>query len=174
MKLIIDDNEIELISPLKEKPKAVVITEEKSGRKEGGNNKTELEKEIIALDAIGNNQKAVAAVHGVTQTEVSIHSRAVDRSNLEGQQTNEELKTVINQRRYNIADKATSRLFETLDLFNPENIESHKLPAAAAALATVVDKIAPADNGNTQNVIFQVFSPRMVKEESFEVIEVSE
>jgi len=148
------------------------------GRRPGTIDKTHLEKEIIALDAnfSGLSQTEVARIHGVTQPEVSIHSRGVDRTNLDGQNVDKEIRTLINQTKHKIADRATTRLMESLDLFNPSALEQKDLPSAAMKMAGVVEKVTQGfeGDGNRLAVQFNIYAPRVRSEDSFQVIEVSE
>ncbi len=179
MKIIVDDEEV-LEIPLLKRPirdnNVTIVTPEKVGRKEGGQNKTELEKTLIAVDGAvsGISQNQLSRIHNVTQAEVSIHSRAVDRTNIEGRKTDPELKAIINQAKYNIADVATAKLMDSLNLFQPKYLDQKELPRAALNMANIVEKVSQNFEGDRGgNVNFLVYSPRTREEDSFEVIDIS-
>ncbi len=180
MKIIVDDEEVLEIPLLRrpvltESPK--IVTPEIVGRKPGGSNKTVLEKTLIGIDGALSDipQNQLARIHNVTQAEVSIHSRAVDRTNVDTQKTDEELKTVINQAKYKIADVATTKLMSALNLFKPEYLDQKDLPVAAKNMALIVEKVSQNFQGDgAGNVNFIVYAPRTRAEDTFDVIEVSE
>lgn len=179
MKLILDDEDIKEI-PVLPMPEVnhdgIVIMPERVGRKTGGENKAKLEKEIIALDATLSDvsQTQLAKIHNVTQTEVSLHSRALDRSTIDDRKTDQELKSLINQKKFKIADSATAKLMQSLDLFQPEYLDQKDLPGAAMRMASIVEKVAANFETQGTQVNFTVYSPAARSEESFEVIEVIE
>ena len=179
MKILLEDSEIKEIPvlPLPSVSKDGIVTVIPSrGRKEGSNNKTQLEKEIIAIDATisDSSQKQLARVHGVSQTEVSIHSRAIDRSAIDDRKTDQELKSLINQKKFKIADVATAKLMQSLDLFSPEYLDQKDLPGAASKMASIVEKVASNFEQHAPTVNFHVYSPQAREESSFDVIEVVE
>ena len=179
MKILIDDEEIQEIPvlPMPSIDKSgVVIMPAKIGRKSGGENKPKLEKELIALDATLSDipQTQLAKIHSVSQTEVSLHSRAIDRSTIDDRKTDIELKGLINQKKYKIADQATAKLMQSLDLFQPEYLDQKDLPSAAAKMASIVEKVASNFETPGSQVTFNVYTPRARDESSFEVIEVIE
>ena len=174
MKLILDESELELL-PINNNGKGRVILPEVLGRREGSKNKSDLEKEIISIDSAlsGVRQKNLAEIHNVSQAEVSIRSRAIDRTNIEGRKIDSEVLLRINQAKFNIADSATAKLMQTLDIFEPNQLEQKNLPSAAVQLASVVDKMS-GERDSGSNINFVVFAPRMRSEDSFDVIEVIE
>jgi hypothetical protein len=180
MKIIVDDEEIVEVPLLKRPsllPSAKIISPESKGRKEGGTNKTQIEKELIALDgalSIDMSQKEIAKIHNVTTTEVSNHSRGFDRSNIDTRKNDIELKAVINQAKYQIADVATAKLMESLNLFQPRYLEQKELPIAAKNMAIIMEKVSQNFEGEKNNVNFIVYAPRMRSEDSYDIIEVTE
>jgi len=186
MKLIIDDSELnekpivrlplpevidgELVIPGK------VVREKELGRPEGTSNKGQLEKELIALDSQNPNltQKEIARVHGVSQTEVSFLSNGFDRSSIDTRKVNEGVKDVVSSAREKIASLATDKLMKTLETFVPETLDQKDKAGTALKLAGVLEKVSNGFQGNDANrPQFIVFSPRVRREDSYEVIDVS-
>lgn len=180
MKIFIDDEEIKEI-PIFQVPTVIdgtIVIPDALGRKKDKPNKSQLQKEIIALDTVDSrlSQKSLAQIHGITQTEVSIHGRAIDRSNIDGRKSDNELKDLINAKKYSIADAATSRLMESLDLFNPTALDQKDLPAAASKMAAIVERVTQGFEGaqTGPQILFQVYAPRTRSEDTYDVIVVDE
>jgi len=185
MKMIISDEELKermrlplptLIDGVLQLPDIIIPPE--LGRPVGGENKDELSKELIALDgAFGlSTQKEIAKIHNSTQTEVSFLSRGFDRSNVDERKVDEDLTSVINQRKYGIIDKATSKLMETLDIFEPSALDQKHLPQAAQQMASVVERLEGRGNIGQSGpaVQFHIYAPRTRHEDQYEVIQVNE
>lgn len=185
MKILIDDKEIKEIKipslPLPHVDEdgnisiANIIKEKDRGRN-GAGNLTQLEKEIIAKDAIetGLSQNDLAKVHGVSREAVSYISKGYDRTNVEDRKVNEGVKEVIENSREKIANIATEKLLKTLEHFIPETLDMKDKPGAAVKLASVIEKVSQGFNGEGSNrPQFIVFSPRVRNEREFDVIDVS-
>lgn len=172
MKIIVNDDE-PLEIPLIKRPitEGRVEVPKPIDRRE---NLTNLEKKIIAIDAVESNlsQKDLADIHGVTQPSISVISRAHNVSNIDTRKTDSNLKAVINQSKFKIADLATSRLMTALDLFDPAEIKQSELPDAANKMAAIVERVTQGFEGQQANQVnFIVYAPRMRSEESYEVVE---
>lgn len=192
MKIIISDEELKsrMKLPLPELVKGPSGSVEMSipiierapelGRGEGNNNIDPLTKELIAIDGAfvpfsNKTQNDVARIHGVKQSEVSYLSRGYDRSNVDERKVDEDLHTSINKTKFGIIDVATTKLMETLDLFEPSALEQKHLPDAAVKMASVVERLEGRGNiSNAPNVQFHLYAPRARREEDYEVIEVHE
>jgi predicted transcriptional regulator len=183
MKLIIDDSELKNLSkpsiPLPEIDGSTgeIRIPEILGRPKGGKNLSDLTKELIAYESVNSplTQKQIAAIHGVTEATVNHLSQGYNTTNIDTRKENEDIKAVLNERKYNIADKATAKLMQSLDLFEPTSLEQLDLPGAALKMASVVQKISEnfAEHNNN-NIQFIVYAPRMRSESSYETIEVNE
>lgn len=185
MKIIISDDELKdkmrlplpsLLENGNLKLPDIVVPPE-LGRPEGSTNKDQVTKEIIALDgAFGSNgQKAIARIHGVTQPEVSFLSKGFDRTNVDTRQENEELKTTINQVKHKIVDRATCKLMEALDIFEPSALDQKQLPSAMVSVASVIERME--NKGPTSAIApvnFHIYAPRTRHEDQYEVIQVNE
>lgn len=191
MKLIISDEELKskLRLPLPELIKGPVgnelslpeiIPSPNLGKPEGTKNIDPLTKELIALDgafvAFGNmSQTDVALVHGVKQEEVSYLSRAHDRSNIDTRKTDVELATQINQAKFKIIDSATTKLMETLEIFEPSALRQRELPSAALQMTAIIEKLEGRGNlTNAANVQFHIYAPKTRNENDYDVITVNE
>ncbi len=185
MKIIISDDELkermkpplsDLIEGDVRLPK--VITPPELGRPEGAKNIDPITRELIALDgAFGSlPQTSIARVHNVAQSEVSFLSKGYDRTNVDERKVDENLQTSITQRKFGIIDTATTKLMETLDLFDPNYIEQKQLPEAANKIASVVERLEGRGNinQNAPSVQFHVYAPRTRHEDQYEVIVVNE
>lgn len=148
----------------------------KLGRPEG-KTITRLEKEIIAVESntrIGVSQKDIAQAMGTSQTEVSIVEKGIDRSLIEGRKEDEDLKALGLQAKHKIIDLATTKLFKTLDTFEPDGLENKDKPRVSAQLASVVDKLTEKGPQVLNQTQFVVYQPRPSAEEDFEVINLNE
>jgi predicted XRE-type DNA-binding protein len=184
MKMIISDEELKgkmrlplptLVEHVGRLPE--IIIPETLGRPEGTENKDELTKELIARDAVSTTltQKEVALVHNVTQPEVSFLSRGYDRTNIEDRKVNEEVHLAVQQTKHKIIDRATTRLMETLELFEPSALEQKLLPDAATKMASVIERIEGRGNiSNQPPVNFHIYAPRTRHEDQYEVINIHE
>ena len=175
MKLILDDKEIhELPLPSIDQEGRIVVPE-KLGRKKDVPNLPDLTKKLITIDAYsGVSQTSLAKINGISQAEVSILERGIDRTNIDGRQVNEELSLLAKATKHNITDTATAKLMESLDLFEPSALDQRDIPNAAVKLATVVEKLQATGNAQGPSVTFNVYAPRMMREEQFETIVLNE
>jgi hypothetical protein len=175
MKLIIDDKDLHELPLPSIDTEGRIVVPPNLGRKKDVPNLPELTKKLITIDAnSGTNQANLAKIHGISQSEVSILERGIDRTNIDGRKVNEELSAIGKTVRHSIADVATAKLMESLDLFEPTHIEQKELPGAAIKLATVIEKINGNGTQHGPSVTFNVYAPRMMREEQFETIILNE
>ena len=151
------------------------------GRGEGNTNLDPLTKELVAIDGAlvpfgrGTTQTDIAKIHGVKQEEVSYLSRGFDRSNIDERKEDEPIKESINQVKYRALDAATTKLMETLDLFDPSALNQKNLPDAAVKMASVMERLEGRGNvSSAPPVQFHIYAPRTRHEDQYEVIEVGE
>jgi hypothetical protein len=186
MKIIISDDEVKEI-PIPKLPMPNVedgeivlppefINEGKPGRKEGVPNKSQLEKELIALDSLNPNlsQSEVAKLHGTSGPSVSSISRGFNTPNIDTRTVNHEVREVIKTAQTRIAEVSTEKLLRSLDHFNPECLDQKDLPGAALKLANVLEKTKSGFNSPEHGPKFIVYSPRVRGEDTFEVVDVQE
>ncbi len=185
MKVIISDEELKgrmrlPLPTLVERGEGLlpdIIVPPSLGRPDDGKKIDGLTKELVAIDgALGiSTQHEIARVHGVTQTEVSFLKNGFDRSNIEGRKEDEEIKATVNQVKYNIIDKATCKLMEVLDIFEPTALSQKQLPGAAVQVAGVIERLEGRGSlTHAPNVSFHIYAPRNRHEDQYEVIEVGE
>src|SRR5678809_1042242 len=114
MNIIVPEEEVREISieeAIKSNDSArIVIKGENVGKRNEG--EEELVKQIIAHDAITLGASRAAEIHGVPQSSASKYKDGLDIKD-------EDIKADILATRHNIADKATAKLMQALDLFDP-------------------------------------------------------
>lgn len=166
MKLFIDDEEIiemKIEDSLKSEDKGIIIGNNR-GRPEGKTN-SELQKEFAAIDSLD-----LGIVKSGEINDVCFKSAALYR---DGENVNPETKTAILNYKYQIEDKATTKLMQTLDLFDPTDIEKQTdLIAAADKLSNIVERISGKDNKSGQSVHLHLYNPTQKKISSYDVIDV--
>lgn len=185
MKIIISDAEVkELPIPRLPMPSVdddgdivlpgVIISEKKPGRTESSVNKTQLEKELIALDAMNPNltQTEVAKIHGTQQSSVSSLARGWNDSSIDKRSANEGVREVIKSVQTRIAESASDKLLRSLEHFEPACLDQKDLPGAALKLSNVLEKTRSGFQQNDNAPRFIVYSPRVKEESSFEVVDV--
>lgn len=160
MKLLLDDSEIEEItidSLDNPNDKGIVITSKVGERSTG---KSDLVKEITAIDTIELGSKIAGEINGLPQSSASKYGSALDVGD-------ETTRLNILSRKHNIADKAIASLMDTLELFDPNGIEKQTdIIKAASQLASIVEKVTdPGKNaGNKIELHLYAPKPRPIKE----------
>jgi len=186
MKIIISDDEVKEI-PIPKLPMPHVedgeivlppeiITEGTPGRKEGSANKTQLEREMIALDSLNPNlsHSEIAQIHGTTQPSVSAIAKGFNTTNHDTRTVNQEVREVIKTAQTKIAEESTKKLLQSLEHFNPLYLDQKDLPGAALKIANVLEKTKSGFTQAEHGPKFIVYSPRVRGEETFEVVDVQE
>jgi len=167
MNIIVTKEELQEISiedAIKSNDKSqIIIKGEFQGDR--GKGRDELTKEIIAHDAIALGASRAAEIHGIEKPSASRYSNGHDIKD-------EDSKAGILAARHNIADKATAKLMQALDLFDPSCIEKHvDIVKSASMLANIVDKVTGKNNqGNAVQLILH--GPKQININSYEVIDV--
>lgn len=165
MKFILDE-EPEIVEPLpKSEDKAIVKLPTNTGKKVP--RYSDEQKEKIANDVLnGMTGKEVAAIYGVTQPLANAYAR--------GEGLDGDVKAKVLAKRFDIADVASVKLMDTLNLINPAAIKKERDKAAVAvSLATIVDKVT-GNNAQTPNKVeIHLYSPNQKKETDYDVIEVA-
>lgn len=167
MKIFIDDLEIEELKiedSLKSDDKGI-LKQNNRGRPEGKTN-SELQKEFAAIDAL-----ELGIVKSGEINDVCFKSAALYR---DGENVAPETKTAILNHKYQIEDKATTKLMQTLDLFDPSDIEKPiDLIMAADKLSSIVERVSGKDKLNSgQQVHLHLYNPTQKKISSYDVIDV--
>jgi len=168
MKLVLDDDEVEelKISDIigRSADKGLVVQRDKFG-KSVSTRYDELTKEIIASDAITIGSRKAAHLHDVsTQTPHAYRN---------GEQMNEETRNNVLTMKHNIADKAITKLMDTLDLFDPNGIEKQvDIARAASQMAGVVEKVSNFGKSEGGNVHLHLYAPEQKKLKSYDIIDV--
>src|ERR1700752_394245 len=114
MNIIVPDEEVKEITiedAIKSIDSArIIIKGENVGKRK--EQEEELTKQIVAHDAIALGPSEAARIHGVPQSSASKYRDGLDIKD-------EDIKADILATRHNIADKATAKLMQELDLFDP-------------------------------------------------------
>lgn len=185
MKIIISDDEVKelpipkLPMPHVEDGEIVlppeIITEGTPGRKEGSVNKTELERELIALDSLNPHlsHSEIAKIHETSQPSVSAIAKGFNTTNVDTRSELPGVQEVIKSAQTRIAESASDKLLKSIELFTPEYLEQKELPGAALKLANVLEKTKAGFNTPDHGPKFIVYAPQTRREESYEVIDVS-
>lgn len=164
MKLILDDSEIQELTieeVVRTNDRGVVHTPSNNA----GPNKSDLVKEITALDTIEFGCKIAGEINGVAHNSASKYGNGKDIGN-------EELRTQILSTKYDIADKAVTKLMETLELFEPSAMDNpNHIIRAAAQLSTIVEKVSGKEE-KSQSVHLHLYAPTQRKVKDYEVIDV--
>jgi len=180
MKIIHEDEiilEKKISLPVPEIHDGEVIVPESLGRKPGSEI-SDIKKQLIAIDSVtsGLGQRDIARIHGTSQALVSSIGNGYNTPNIDTRKPNEDVRAVISATRESVARSASSKLLETLDLFNPDSLEQKELPGAALKISSVLEKASQSFSGsdNSTKVAFIVMAPRMRKEEDYGMIDVGE
>lgn len=164
MNIISDEEEIKEIKIedlLKSEDKGVII-ESTVGHRDKG--ETELTKELVAYDAIQLGPSKAAEIYGVPQSSASKYSS--------GKDLKEDTKTNVLSIKHQIQDRTVTKLMETLELFDPSQIDKPiDLVNAASKLSGIVEKINGRDKTGGSTVLhFHLPNQRQVSD--YEVIDV--
>jgi len=166
MKLFIQDDEVieQRIEDTLKSPDNGVVIKSQVGIKIG-ENRSDLTKEITALDSLEIGATKAGEINGVPQSSASKYAVGKD---IADDETRVRVLNIRNQ----ISDMATSKLMDTLDLFDPTDIEKpRELIAAARDLSTIVEKIS-GKGEKDQQVHLHMYMPNQNKVEKYEVIDV--
>jgi hypothetical protein len=168
MNIIVPEEEVREISieeAIKSNDSARIVIKGEGQGTNRGEGREELVKQIIAHDAIALGPSEAARIHGVDQASASRYHDGLDIKD-------EDIKSDILATRHNIADKATAKLMQALDLFDPTCIEKHvDIVKAAASLAGIVERVTGKDKGGNE-VKLILYAPKQVNVEKYEVIDV--
>lgn len=123
----------------------------------------ELQKEIIANDALELGPSRAAEIHGVPQSSASRYAN--------GQNVSDETKSRILDAKHQIRDLATTKLLQSLHLIDPTDLESKDLPRVASQLSQIVERLEDKSNGN-KVVELHMYAPNQKKVAQYEIIDV--
>lgn len=166
MKLIITDEEIDLKPIIVESDDRGKVITPSVGIRDTPN-RDELTKEIIAIDAIELGVNAAAKLHGIDHASTSRYKDGIHIQD-------EDAKTRILSRKHGIADTAVAKLMETLNMFDPSDLEKPMDKIRAAKdLASIVDHMSPQNkNEGNGEIHLHMYSPKQRPMKEFEVIDV--
>ena len=155
-----EEEEIEIPAIGDSQDRGIVVTPSYTKR-----TRSDLEKEIIAIDAIDNGAKAIAPIHDVNISQAGHYAA--------GDKMNEDVKARIMGHKYNIQDAAVAKLMATLDLLDPNDLEKPRDKIALmTGLSNLVDKISDKrDDSGSKVLHLHLHSPSQKKETDYEVIE---
>ena len=167
MELILDDEEIkevtldDFINP-NDHSKITIVGELQGVRGEG---KDDITKEIIANDALMLGVTKAAEIHGIGQSSASKYKDGKDI-------VNEDTRARVLAKRHDIADTATAKLMEALNLFDPTGIEKQTdLIKSASMLSNIVERVSSI--GKTGDGIhLHLYAPKQNSINKYDVIDV--
>ena len=158
-----DLKEIKISDILKEsRDRGLVIV---PGSKEPGAQRSELEKEAVALDAIELGVREAARIHGVSKSSVSEYAN--------GKDVDGDTKSKILDAKHGIQDVAITKLMETLDMFDPRELTKPKdMVDVAGKLSQVVERMNPGARSSDAGVHLHFYSPRQKEVKDYKIIDV--
>ncbi len=171
MEIILTDNEIvkevlldDLLNNNTTDRGKVIIKGEFLGDRDKG--KSNFEKEITALDAIEYGPSQAAIINNVPQSSASKYHDGLDIKD-------EETRTRVLNTRHNIANKAVSKLMDTLNLFDPNCLEKQMdIVKAAGTLSGIVERVSMNGKNVGNSVTLNLYAPKQNKLEKYDVIDV--
>jgi predicted transcriptional regulator len=176
MKIVVPEKEIK-IDDLSD----LIGTSDKSLTKTIGSGNTlgrgkatdKLVREMAAIDvAAGMKLKDAAEIYGISVDSASAYGSGRTTSNAE-REPDKDLKETTDRVRNKIENAAVSKLMSTLDLFNPDGLESQmEVVSAAQKLAGVVEKISSKKDKNENKVEIHFYQPRSRDIKTYDTIEV--
>lgn len=137
----------------------------KDNSREGHPDRNDITKQIVAFDAIDLGAKKASEIHGI---DISSTARYEKGEHI----ADEDTRSKILAKKYDIASTATAKLMDTLGLFDPTGIEKQTdIIKAASMLSNIVEKITAAGNkGNT--IELHLYAPKQNDIRKYEVIDV--
>jgi hypothetical protein len=167
MKIFRERKEAEEIKPVGESTdKGKVVTPSKPDPTKN-KDLSDTVKGMIAVDALTSTIREASIIHGMSET--AVHN--LTKTTPEGQ----EVRAIQLMRRHEIADVATAKLMQTLDLLSPHEIdkETDKI-TVIQGLSKVLEKMN-GDNKEqgSRTVHLHLYAPNQRSEKDYEVINVS-
>lgn len=142
----------------------IIIKGEFQGNR--GEGEEDLTKELVAHDAIALGTSRAAEIHNVPQSSASKYKDGKDIAD-------DETRARVLSTRHNIADLATTKLMESLNLFDPTSFDKQSdLVRAAGTLANIVDKVAGRNDKGGAEVKLILYGPKQVNINQYETIDV--
>lgn len=161
MKLFIEEDELEEVSPIAESyDNALTI----GGVKKEVERHSELVKEITAIDAIDTSIRDAGSINGVSK------SAAQEYANGNGMK--EETRVNVLSYKHEIRDKAVAKLMDTLDLLNPHDTTkvSERLQMVDT-MSKIVDRISSDNKEGKKSLVLHLHMPQQNKESDYKVID---
>lgn len=163
MNIFLEDSELEEIKPLEDKTDDHALVINPTVGKRGEEN-SDLQKELVALDSLILGPSAAAELHGVAQSSASKYSN--------GKDVPPEIRTNVLATKHGIEDLAVAKLMDTLNLINPSDLEKPRDKIALlSGLSSLVDKISGKDREGNKTVHLHLYGPNQKKEQDYDVIE---
>lgn len=165
MNIFLEEDQLEEIKPLEPtEDKGVVINPTVGERGEG---KTELQKEIVALDTLEIGPSAAALISGVPASSASKYSQGKDMA--------PETRNTILSIKNDIKDLAVTKLMDTLNLLDPSDMDKPRDKIALlTAVSNLVDKIENKEKGDDgkPTVHLHLYGPKQKEVKDYATIDV--
>ena len=166
MELILEDEEIkevtldDFINP--NDFGKIIISNDRS--REGRPTRDDLTKEIVAYDAIDLGPTEAGKIHGIEKSSAGKYGRGENIAN-------DDVRAKVLAKRHDIADTATAKLMEALNLFDPNGIEKQTdLIKSASMLSNIVERVSSI--GKTGDGIqLHLYAPKQNSISNYEIIE---
>lgn len=152
------------------------ITEMVRGRTEGSNNRTEEEREEIAVSAVVSGTLETAREYGINKDTVSAYKNGHRTTGIGREKVDTSLTKKVNETKELISGAAQNKLQIAIDALTDQKIGTAKARdiAGIAKDMSVIVKNMLTDSPLVDNRQVHIYQPRLREEDDFEVIEVSE
>lgn len=163
MNIFLNDDELEEVKPVSPSEDRGIVIPDNQGKR--GENNSDLTKEIAAIDAMIIGPTKSAEINGIDVPSASRYSN--------GQNMSADSRALVLSKKYQIEDTAVTKLMETLNILNPNDlVKTRDKIAVINGLSNLVDRIADkSDNKGPQQVHLHLYAPNQKKESDYEVID---
>lgn len=129
------------------------------------NNKvSDLQKEMAAIDAMSMTQREAARIHGVAGSSVTDY--------VNGKDMNADVAARVLARKYKIQDVAVTKLMDTLDILDPDDMKNSDKIALINGLGKLIGDVSSKNDTNKPAVQLIIYAPTQAKEADYKVIDV--
>lgn len=163
MNIFLNEDELEEVKPVCESEDRALVIPDNTGKR--GEAVSDLVKEITAIDAINIGPTKAAEINGVPESSASKYSNGMDISN-------PDTSARVIAHKFQIQDTAVAKLMQTLNLVQPERLETVKSQMLVInGLSQLVERIAPKEKEGPQQVHLHLYAPNQKKESEYEIID---
>lgn len=169
MKIFLEEDELIEIDPLEDlchNDNAIIKTPNILNVTRG-ESRSDLIKEIIAIDSIDLGPTRASEIHGVSKNQATQYGNGLTIQD-------EDALARIHAHKHDIEDVAVAKLMNTLHMFNPEgNLkDENKRVDIANKLSQIVERIRGKEKDGAKTVVLHLHAPNQKKETDYNVIDV--